>query len=664
MRPGVLVLAAALSVAAAAPLHADEWTLIDVRTRIANDARVTVVETHDIVLETSGRNTFRTFGLGADQAIRLTAITRIGPDGEPHPLKAVETVAGPDEYRYYDRGHVYFSIPPLGDRVAVHYRFEYELIGAVAPAWAIAAGPGSRASDEQEFFWPWERVGHVVADWRRAWPALTTRYRFDHDVLLPSREGPGYTFRQIDYRLEYDTAWRDIAPADDIGAATHGAYRTHKVFDYLGTALPAQATTTPAALRLASVAALPIAGTLGWLLVVAVARLRGGPPIDRTFVDTRILTRAPEEIAFWFDGTRPVVADVLARLAGEAAISIHADRPAGHSFEEASEYAPMRLHMRRVAADASLTAFERDILDDVFGGARELTTESHRQRHAGRDYDPDAVVERRLQAAGQGKGGATPGSAKAAGTRWSPARVGLVLVFVFGLVNVFRYAGPLFDVMPILGIWAFVTLTVVNGWPTGWWSLGRPVRGLLVPLVVLFLIQLALLLFPNRPLPAEGWAASAIAVLAGYFLILVRARIPGGRDGVVADLLRMRAYAQAELRRARPQLDDRWIPRLRALGLGAAIDAWRARHSGASASPPEHGDRPLITTAHFSGMSPPPWVGPKGWAHALTLYADDEDEGDEDEDEDEDEDGEDDGGADGDEHAAADGGTGRDEDRS
>ena len=167
---------------------------IDVKSRLANDARVTVVETHDIVLETTGRNTFRTFGLGADQAIRLTALTRIGPDGEPHPLKAVETVTGPDEYRYYDRGHVYFSIPPLGERVAVQYRFEYQLIGAVTPAWAIAAGPGSRASDEQELFWPWERIGHVVADWRRAWPALTTRYRFDHDVLLPSREGPGHTF--------------------------------------------------------------------------------------------------------------------------------------------------------------------------------------------------------------------------------------------------------------------------------------------------------------------------------------------------------------------------------------------------------------------------------------------------------------------------------------
>ncbi len=391
-------------------------------------------------------------------------------------------------------------------------------------------------------------------------------------------------------------------------------YRAHKVFDYLGPGIPPQATTAPAALRLASLAALPIGGTLGWLLVVAAARRRRGPPIDRTFVDTRILTRAPEEIAFWLEDKRPVVADVLARLAGEAAISIHADRPAGHTFEEVDEHVPVRLHMRRVAADASLTAFERDILDDVFGDARELTTESHRQRHAGRDYDPDEALQARLRSARQGKGGATPVPAKAAGRRWTPARVGLMLVFVFGLVNVFRYAGPLGDIVPILALWAFLTVALVNGWPTGWWSPGRPVRGLLAPLVVLFVLQLTLLLIPNRPLPAEGWAASAIVALAGYFLTLVRSRLPLGDGGVLADLVRMRAYAQAELRRPRPQLDDRWIPRLRALGLGGAIEAWRARHSGAAAMPPEHGDRPLITTAHFTGMSPAPWVGPKGWA--------------------------------------------------
>ena len=649
MRPGAPVLAAALFLGAATPLRADEWTRIDVKGRLASDARVTVVETHDIVLDTSGRNTFHTFGLGADQAIRLTAMTRIGPDGEPRRLKAVDAVNGPDEYRYYDQGHVHFSIPALGERVAVQYRFEYELIGAVTPAWAIAAGPGSRASDTLDLVWPWQRIGQVVDDWRRAWPALTTRYRFDHDVLLPGREGHGHTFRRLDYDLEYDTAWRDITPTQDVGAATQGAYRAQKVFDYLGTGVPSQATTAPAALRFVSLAALPIAGTLGWFLVMAAARLRRGPPIDRTFVDTRILTRAPEEIAFLLEDKRPDVEDVLSRLASEAAISVHVDRPAGHTFGEADEDAPLRLHMRRVAADASLTAFERDILDDIFGDARELTTTSHLQRHAGRDYDPDEALERRLQIARRDAHGSTPGSAKAAGRRWTPARVGLMLVFVFGLVHVFRHAGPLGEVVPILAIWAFLVVGLVNGMATGWWYPGRPVRGLLAPLVVLFVLQLTLLLIPNRPLPAEAWVASAIVVLAGYFLTLARSRMPSGHDDVVSDLVRMRDYAHAELQRPRPQLDDRWIPRLRALGLGRAIEAWRTRHSGAAAMPPEHGDRPQITTAHFTGMSPAPWIGPKGWATSLEVYADGEDDDDE---------------ADADEHATADAGAGRGEDRS
>jgi hypothetical protein len=84
----------------------------------------------------------------------------------------------------------------------------------------------------------------------------------------------------------------------------------------------------------------------------------------------------------------------------------------------------------------------------------------------------------------------------------------------------------------------------------------------------------------------------------------------------------MRAYADTELKRPRPQLDDRWIARLRALGLGPAIDAWRARHAGAGAMPPEVGDRPLITSAHFTGVGPAPWSGPKGWQTALTVYDD------------------------------------------
>jgi hypothetical protein len=628
MRTGAAVLATAFGLAAAAPLHADEWTLIDVRTRLANDGRVTVVETHDIVFETTGRNVFRDFGRGADQDIRLTAMIRIGPDHEPHALRKVAAVEGPDQFAYYDVGHAYFAVPALGERVSLQYRFKYELIGAVAPAWAIAAGPGSRGPRDVELFWPWERIGQVAADWRRAWPALAGRYRFDHDVLFPDRDGTGHAFRQIDYRLEYDTFWRDVAPAAAIGGPSHGGYRTARVFDYLGPSPPAHATRGAALVRLASLLVVPIIGVAGCGLVVAAARARRGPPIDRTFVDTRFLTRSPEEIACWLEGRRPDPAGLLARLAGEGAIAIHVDRPAGHTFDD--DDGPVRLHMRRVAPDTSLTAFEREVLDDIFGDARELTSESHSGRHAGRDYDPGDVIDRLLHATAKGRAGRTDGSAETtSGGGWSPARAGLLLVFALGLVGVFRYAGPLFDVLPVLGIWAFLTIALVNGWPRRWWYPGRPLRPLVLPLLLLYAMQATALLMTNRPLPAEGWAAAAIAALAGYFLTLVRSRTPVG-DGAIADVLRMRAFAQAELERPRPQLDDRWIPRLRALGLGPAIDAWRHRHSGGGAMPPEVGDRPSITNAHFTGRSPAPWVGPDGWAEALTVcdgaYAGDEDE--------------------------------------
>jgi hypothetical protein len=623
MRPGAIGLAAAIGLVTAAPLHADEWTLIDVTARLANDGRANIVETHHIVLEASDKKVHRDFGLGADQAIRLSAITRLGPEaGAETRLTAVETVTGPDEYRYYDRGHVYYSIPPLGEQVTVTYRFEYELIGAVAPAWGIAAGPGSRASGELDAEWPWARAIGILGEWRQAWP-LATRYRYDHDVLLPSREGPGYVFKRIDYRLEYVTAWRDARPGTDVGAfVPSGAYRASVLFDYLGSRPPLHASRAPAAARLLGLGLPIVVGVGGWLLVLIGERWRRGPALDRTFVETRFLSRSPEEIAFWLDEVRPKAAAVLERLAGEGAITIHVDRPAAHTFDD-DDAEDGRLHMRRVAPDTALTAFEQALLDDLFGHDRELTTASHHARHAGADYDPQDEVDRRMRDAARVTGQKVGDPNRRRAGRWSLPQAGIAVAFAAGIIGVFRNIDQLFDGAAFAGLGAFAMVALVTGWPTGWWHRGRPVRGLLVPLVLLVAGQWAGLLIPNRPLPPAAWLASAVAVTAGYFLTLTRSRMPRGKGGAVADLLRMRDYAAAELRLGRPQLDDRWIPRLRALGLGPAIDAWRARHGGAHAMPPESTDRPRLTTAHFTGLGPQPWAGPPRWSDPLTVYADD-----------------------------------------
>jgi hypothetical protein len=612
--------AAAAIVLAAAPARADDWPLIDVKARLANDGRVTVVETHQVVFRTTGKQIARDFGLGADQSVRMTAVTRIGPDDLEHPLRAVEAVDDPDEYRHFDRGHLYLRVPELGEEVSLAYRFEYELAGGIAPVWGIAAGPASRASGDQALVWPWVRAGQVIDDWRRAWPKLGRRYRYDHDVLFPDRE-PGHTFRQIDYQLAYDTAWRDAEPGREIGEAVpSGAFRTAKVYDYLGAGAPVHAASAAAAERLLALAVVPLAGVAGWLLVVIADRRRRRQPVDRTFVEQRFLARAPEEIAFWFEDRRPTIEGILARLAGEGAITVQVDPPRGGADDLDG---PLRLSMRRVAPDANLTAFERTVLDEVFGPDRELTTASHERRHRGTDYDPaDGLAAQiaHLARIKRGDAGTRPRRA----TGWNAPRVAMALVLAYGLAVVFQHVGPAFDVVPIGGICAFFMIALVNAWPTGWWHPDLPMRGLIASLVLLYAMQLGWLLMPNRPLPSPGWMGMALAALAGYFLTLARARMPAGEGGVIADLSRMRSFAARELKQPRPQLDDRWIPRLRALGLGAAIDRWRERRRAGFAAPPEGDARPLVTSATFTGVGPAPFTGPDGWAESLALWAEDD----------------------------------------
>jgi hypothetical protein len=621
MRPRGLGFAAGLWLAgAAAPAAADEWTLIDVRARLANDGRVTVVERHDIVFEKTGKKAFRDFGLAADQAVDLSAVTRIGPDHEEHRLKAVEAVNGADEFVNYPRGYVYYSIPEFGDNVALSYRFEYVLRNAVSPVWAIQAGPDTRVGDKIALIWPWYRALEVWADARRAWPE-PGRYRYDHDVVLPNHDAPAHTYRQIDYHLEFDTAWRNVAPKQPVGdiAPSADAYRAAVRFDYLGTAPPPYASTREAATRLGALASMPVLGGIGLLLVVVAERLRARAAVDRTFVETRFLTRAPEEITFWLDGSRPDGSAVLARLIGEGAVAIELTRPTPEADDGTA-----RLHLRRLKRDAEIAPFEVRFLEGLFEGASELTSEEWQRRHAASAFSPDNVVDRALHDA-----------QRAPVTRpWSVAGVALMLVMLGGIVHLFRNIGEIVDLVPMVGIPVFFMICVAISWPGGWWSRGMPVRGLLVPLVVLGAIGWGVLLMTNRPLPAPAWTGMAVAVLGGYFATLLRSRVPAGGAGPKGDLLRMRYFAQRELERPRPQLDDRWIPRLRALGLGPAIDAWRAKRGGGFAQPPQLGDAPSITSAVFTGLGPQPWHGPDGWADAFYVEPEDDDE-DEEEDDDE-----------------------------
>jgi len=197
------------------------WTLIDVVARLDNDGRLFVAETHHLWVSGPVLALDREFGLGTDQAFVLTRLAWVDPaTGATLPLaRGAPSVAG--RYEVYPR-HVRWSLGDGGARSQEVetgvYRFEYEISNAVSPAWALPSGPGPLAR-EPDFQNPWDGLGQVLADWREAWP-LVGRYRLDHDVLLPSRDGPGFEFRRIDYRLEYGTAWRLVRPEADIGKGT------------------------------------------------------------------------------------------------------------------------------------------------------------------------------------------------------------------------------------------------------------------------------------------------------------------------------------------------------------------------------------------------------------------------------------------------------------
>jgi hypothetical protein len=618
MRSGPAALALLLVAGLAARAGATEWTLIDVRAHLLNDGRVEVVETHHVTFAKTGDTLFRQFGLGTDQQIVLHAVTRTGPDGEPHRLTAVDEVHGPDQFRYYERGHVHFSIPTLGDDVPLVYRFEYELVNGVTPAWGLPSGEGSWEPGV-DVIEPWRRLSGLIHEWREA-VALGTTWRFDHDVLMPSREGPGYTVKQIDYHLEYDSAWRQTAPATPLGQAVpNDRYRARVAFAYLGTTPPAPAAREAALIRAASIVGLPLLGVAAWLLAVLAWRAGGGGPIDRAFVDTRFLSRTPEELGFAYDGTTPSAEAMLNRLIGQGAIQA---RPAPEPDDP--EIVLRRVELRLLAPAGSLAPLEQEVVADLFGDAREATPELVAQRYKGTEFDPQEPVDRiaRQAATMRMRGNWSLLSALCA--------LGGVGGFVFALTRIGAGQG---DAVPILAIACFAALTVVAAWPKAWWTRGRPIRGLLVSLVILTLLVIVLHLTLNRPFPPLTFAGISAAALLGYLVTLLRSRAPDtGLGRLSGDVYRMRRFARRELRRPRPQLEDGWIPRLRAIGLGRAIERWRAAHVGGASAPPDFGGAAPITTAHFSGVAPPPWDGPRGWLFGYAVFPDDEDDEDDEDD--------------------------------
>lgn len=594
------------------------WNRLDVAARLDNDGRLHVAETHEMELSGDVSIINRTFHYAADQSVLLGGISRLEADGSKKALKdaAVESA---DSYRVYRWG-VQFSVrgerdPAFEGVVTRRYVIEYELQGAITPAWDLPAGrqPLESGTSPRN---PLERAREVWSAWREAWPEIDRHYRLDHDVVFPS-EGAGGGVRELNYRLEYDTAWVLLDKDRDLGVATPDVdYRVQRVLRYLPAGRPKAVNAEQALFRVSTLAVPLLFGlVLGLLFLLADRVFNPSPRGDRSLFENRVVSLPPELIREQLGGpsSPPSFESFLLRMAAQKKIAISVVSPA---TDEAEAVVSLRLTTDR----ARLTPFEADVVGEIFGRLDTISTTDIQARFRGRNFHPNGIVSAafaRLRAP--------------AATR---PRKGRPLLSAAHLS--FMAAGVAFMVKSLTDRTMDDPLPLLAGLVPGnilvtLWPVGSAARrpGLLAVLIGMFglgVLGAALALSPNTPL--SGAAALGLTVLStGHCLGLI-ARLPkaGPTD---LELDAARRWAMAELRRPRPDLRDAWVDSLEAIGASRALARWKARHAGSF----EGGDMSDMTSTPvgppFTGEAPRPPTLPGGWIYGFSV-----DEGDDEEDED------------------------------
>lgn len=598
------------------PAYAANVSQIDIEAHLDNDGRLQVTETHRMTLGKGAESEFRVFGRSVDQEIVLKAITRIDPDGAEHRLvdRVDQEVEGPDQYRYYSRGHVYFRYPTIAEDTTLAYRFEYELVNAVSPAWGLGAGWEPLVPEHANWNL-WRRSQEIVADAKEAWPDPKRRYRLDHDVLFPDRGVWNDAALEINYRLVFDTAWREVDPNAELARVTpHVDYRVRRLFEFLPPGAPPAAAQRQAATRIDSVVVVVGAGLLLYFAIVMLEAwtVSGGKRLDPNLVADRLAELAPEEIQAKVERSVPPVSvdGVLGRLASEQKIAID-------SLRQTDAQGRAEVQLRLLAPRESLPVFDLNLIEKLFDDEDVVSSIEIRQKAYESGVHPHQTLRSLVAAA-----------APQAVSHVSPVTIPLFVIGMAGAARQLQFLAEMDGPMVIMILGNLAALVIAVGWPKGWWHGGRPSRGLLVPLVLLAALFGALHLGVNRPYAAEVWVGSVVCILAYHLAQLINSRLPTrGPANIVRDLIRIGQFVKAELRGPAPRLDDRWIPQLLALGLGPQIEGWRQEFGGAMAglSSTTYDDfAPRFSGAPFTGRLPEPFVGPPGWADVFFAVPDDD----------------------------------------
>ncbi len=353
----------------------------------------------------------------------------------------------------------------------------------------------------------------------------------------------------------------------------------------------------PSLIPAASVLAIPLFGLIALILFIA---LRVPRPVrqtilDRAWFERTVLPEPPELIATRLTEALPTAAfeRIVERLVQQDDLEIEVLMPA-------TEHTPARVRLRLRTDPETLHPIEQQVVEALFGSAREIRSDLHRARHHEHGFDPahitDSILFHAAVASDRRQRGRSPIG--------SQGRNKLLLVLLLGLGTLLG----LFDTVvgnqaPYAlagGLVAWIALLALS--PRRWWHPGRSAfAGLLwlLPLALATFYGGLLHLLPGPPLGAASSVGLALILISGFLYPLANAR---GFDRTMAhrySMLQARRWVQRQLRRTEPDLQDAWLAHLEALGLSRDLARWRRRHGSRT----DAADVAAPTGDAFTGVS-------------------------------------------------------------
>lgn len=610
----------------AAPAADITWTRVFIDARLDNDGVLHVQETHELEARIDLPTYTHVFSVAPEQQRRLLGVYRLDEAG-----RAVALSPGTLDlaHRYVDHGpSVEWSVrdasAPARAPGALRYRIDYELRGALTPAWDLPHETGPFPLRDFSFRNPLERGDLALAVWQDVRDCLQRCYRLDHDVLFPNRDWVNGELRELSYRLAYGSAWRLLHPQRELAVVTPDVnHRVQRHFAYLPAGRPAAVDIEPALWRAAPLPGLLAAGLLVWLgFLVAQIWRRLQTHVDPEVMAALVRETPPEVLHTWYHQQPPAQSftRLLDRWFTQGVIGarrLELPPPATRDELELTLQVP-RTHLHPA---------EQAVAERLFGDGTRVTSDQVRAVQSWMSHEADRVVDDELiRAAVQDRVRRHRGSPV-----WR-ALAGLVAAAGIGLVFHDTMAHDAFPYGIMAGV---LGGGLVATWPMGWWHIGRSLGWALVallPWLLLPVVYAALMLVPSVPPSAQASVGMALLILAGYVLMFApTGAAPGEAARRVDRLWRARDWARRQLRRDAPALQDASVPHLEALGLGAALQRWRERHqlaqlqgAGGGAGMMSTGMRP------FTGVAPP--MPPHDWMWVVFLchnpaFDDDDDAG-------------------------------------